>query len=94
MRVLLVNGHKDVAVSTQSLLESMGHKVLHVPFCNTSIKTAAEFRPDIMLIDAGANDAAQQFKQEPALEKTVVVFLPEMGRDDLLRNLNSFISGE
>lgn len=94
MRVLLVNGHREVAASAQLLLESMGHDVMHVPFCNTSVKIAAEFRPDILLINAGENDMVERFKQEPALTKTVVVLLPEMGRDDLLRNLKDFISEE
>lgn len=94
MRVLLINGHEEVVKATRSLLESMGHDVLHVPFCETSIKAAADFRPDILLIDAGGNDMAEKFKREPALAKAVVVFLPEMGRDDVLRNLKSFISEE
>jgi PAS domain S-box-containing protein len=52
-RILIVDDNADAANTLGTLLESLGHKTSVVYDGNSALAKAAEFRPDIVLLDLG-----------------------------------------
>lgn len=80
LRILVVDDHADAATTLAALLEINGHitQVAHDGL--QALKTAGEFRPDVVFLDIdmpGMNgyETAQALRQMPGLTHTVLVAL-------------------
>ena len=80
LRILVVDDHADAATTLAALLEINGHitEVAHDGL--QALKTAGEFRPDVVFLDIdmpGMNgyETAQALRKMPALTQTVLVAL-------------------
>ena len=53
LRVLIADDNQDAAATLAMLLEVMGHEVQHVNDGESAVRAAAEFAPDVVLLDIG-----------------------------------------
>lgn len=53
LKILVADDNDDAAVTTTMLLEAMGHTVRRVGDGSAAIQAAADFRPDVALLDIG-----------------------------------------
>jgi CheY-like chemotaxis protein len=86
-RILVVDDNKDAAESMRVLLKLMGAEVVAAFDGLEALETAAEFRPDAVLLDIGmpklhGYDTARRFRQEEWGKQIVLVALTGWGREE------------
>ncbi|MEI8378921.1 MAG: PAS domain S-box protein [Planctomycetota bacterium] len=86
LRVLVADDNVDTASSFSMLLEALGHEVWTTHDGLEAVRTALEYRPDIMLLDIGmpglnGYQVAKRIRQEPTLKNIVLVALTGYGQD-------------
>jgi CheY-like chemotaxis protein len=87
VRVLLVEDDWDVAESMVALLGVLGHRVRVAYDGLSALDVASVERPDIMLVDIGlpgmdGYEVARRVRQDPKLQRTVLVALSGYGREE------------
>ena len=85
-RVLVVDDNRDAAESLAEVLGIMGHEVRAAHDGATGVAAAAEFRPDVVLMDLGmpgvdGYEAARRIRAEPRGAGPVLVALTGWGSD-------------
>ncbi len=85
-RVLVVDDNEDAAVSTTMLLEAMGNEVRTAYDGAEAIGIAADFRPQVILLDLGmpklnGYEAARRLRQEPWGQSIVLIALTGWGQE-------------
>lgn len=81
MKVLLVEDHAEVAeISCMILSRIHGHEVRHAPTGSDALRIAAEFNPDIVVLDLQLPDihgytVARRLRDELGMDQTVIVTL-------------------
>jgi CheY-like chemotaxis protein len=86
LRVLLVDDVADARRIFGRLLEILGHQVRTAGDGPSALKTALEFRPDVVLLDIGlpgmdGYEVAQRMRQEPMLQNVVLVAITGYGQE-------------
>jgi signal transduction histidine kinase/DNA-binding response OmpR family regulator len=86
-RVLIVDDNVDGAQSLGLMLQLAGHKVSIVHDGPTALKTAPEFRPDVVLLDIGlpemnGYEVARRLRELPELADTLLVALTGYGQEE------------
>ncbi|HEX8795376.1 MAG TPA: ATP-binding protein [Polyangiaceae bacterium] len=86
-RVLVVDDNVDGAEMLAMLLEETGHATKVVCESPKAVAAALAFRPDVVFLDLGMPELdgfelARRLRQEPELERTVLVALTGFGGDD------------
>ncbi|HTI52223.1 MAG TPA: response regulator [Planctomycetaceae bacterium] len=84
MRILVVDDHADLAMSTGKLLELLGYEVRTALDGHSAIEAAIAFLPHAILLDVGMPrlsglDVARQIRQAPALKSVVLVAITGYG---------------
>jgi len=85
-RILVVDDNKDAAESLAELLTIMGHEVRTAHDGEAGVAAAAEFRPELILMDLGmpkldGYEAARRIRAEPWGSKPFLVALTGWGAD-------------
>jgi PAS domain S-box-containing protein len=85
-RVLVVDDHRDGAESLGTMLELAGHEVTLAHDGFAAIERAAEFRPDVILMDVGMPrlnglDATRLIRQEPWGQSTTIIAVTGWGQE-------------
>jgi signal transduction histidine kinase/ActR/RegA family two-component response regulator len=85
-RVLVVDDNVDSADSIASLLESSGHDVKVAYSAEKALEMAAEYQPEIMLLDIGlpemdGYEVAKRLRQNPQLKDLRLIALTGYGQD-------------
>ena len=86
-RILVVDDNEDAADSLSQLLKMSGHDVRTANDGETGIEAAAQFRPDLVLMDIGmpklnGYEAARRIRQHPWGRGMVLVALTGWGHED------------
>lgn len=87
MRILVVDDDKDSTVSLSMLLRIMGHKVRTAFDGPQAIDLAAEYRPDIVLLDIGlpemnGYEVARRIRREPWGRRMTLIALTGWGQEE------------
>jgi two-component system CheB/CheR fusion protein len=87
MRVLIVDDDLDSAENLAALLSAIGHEVRVEVGAPAGVDAAANWRPDVALLDiglphGGAYLVASLMRAEPATRTTRLVALTEWGRQE------------
>ncbi len=85
-RMLVVDDNVDSADSIAMLLQVSGHEVRVVYSGQDALETAAEYQPDIILLDIGmpgmdGYEVARRLRAHTQLEKVKVIALTGYGQD-------------
>jgi CheY-like chemotaxis protein len=85
-RVLVVDDNRDSAQSLALLLRLRGHEVCEAYDGLDAVGTAAEFRPDVVLLDIGlpglnGYEVARRIRQEPWSREALLVAVTGWGQD-------------
>jgi two-component system CheB/CheR fusion protein len=86
-RVLVVDDNVDASLSLAKLLELAGHEVRVAHDGPTAIDLAQVYRPDIVLLDIGlpqldGYEVARRLRQQPAMERALLIALTGYGNDE------------
>jgi CheY-like chemotaxis protein len=86
-RILVVDDNRDAAESLAEMLEIMGHEVRAAHDGEAAGVAAAEFRPDVVLMDLGmpkvdGYEAARRIRAEPWGNEPLLVALTGWGADE------------
>ncbi|HEV7800292.1 MAG TPA: PAS domain-containing protein [Burkholderiales bacterium] len=86
-RVLVVDDNLDSAASLAMLLEFAGHETRTAHDGEDAIAVAAQYRPDVILLDIGlpkmnGYDACRVIRAQPGGKDTLIVALTGWGQDD------------
>jgi CheY-like chemotaxis protein len=86
-RILVVDDNVDSALSLALMLKIMGHDVRTAHDGLKAVESAAEFRPDIVLLDIGlprlnGYDACRRIRKQPWGESMVIIALTGWGQED------------
>jgi PAS domain S-box-containing protein len=86
-RILVVDDNRDAAESLATMLRLMGHEVRTACDGETGVAIAAEFRPEVILMDLGMPrmdgfEAARRIRSEPWGSGPLLVALTGWGADD------------
>jgi CheY-like chemotaxis protein len=86
-RILLVDDSVLASEATKRLLESAGHKVRTALDGKSALKTAAEFAPELLLLDISLPDMSgyevlRRLKQIDSLSKSFFVALSGYGEEE------------
>jgi CheY-like chemotaxis protein len=86
-RILVVDDNKDAAESMRVLLKLMGAEVITAFDGLEALETAAQFRPEAVLLDIGmpklhGYDTARRFRQQEWGNGIVLVALTGWGREE------------
>lgn len=86
-RVLVVDDNHDSATTLAMLLSLRGHETRTAHDGLTAVESAAEFRPDVILLDIGlpklnGYEAARRIREQPWGQNIVLVALTGWGQDD------------
>jgi signal transduction histidine kinase/CheY-like chemotaxis protein len=86
-RILVVDDNVDAAETLKMLLGFEGHEVRLAHDGLAALRIAAEFRPEVVLLDIGlprmdGYQVARQLREQPATEKTLLVALTGHGQDE------------
>lgn len=78
LRILVVDDNRESAKTLAQLIDLLGHTTKTAFDGPTAIEIAAEYRPDLILMDIGMPDmngyeACRLLRKNPALDSTVVV---------------------
>jgi PAS domain S-box-containing protein len=87
MRILVVDDNADSASGLAELLKMDGHQVRTSPDGETAVVAAAEFRPEIVLLDIGlpgidGYETARRLRTIPDLARTRLIALTGFGQDE------------
>jgi signal transduction histidine kinase/ActR/RegA family two-component response regulator len=90
LKILVVDDNRDGAETLAELLSELGHQVRVVHDGKAAIDDAAQFRPDVMLLDIGlpivdGYQVCRLVKQQPWGEQIVVVALSGWGDHEAKR---------
>ena len=85
LRILVVDDNQDSACSMTLLLELQGHEVRVAHAGDAALLLAAQFRPDVILLDIGmpgmnGYEVARQLRTQPAFSGTLLVAVTGYGR--------------
>jgi PAS domain S-box-containing protein len=85
-RVLVVDDNRDAVESMALLLEVWGHEVRTAYDGPAALALAAEYRPDVVLLDIGlpgmnGYEVAQRLRELPGLEKALLVAVTGYGQE-------------
>ncbi len=85
-KVLVVDDSRDAAESLALLLERQGHKVRMAHDGVAAVEVAAEFLPEVILLDIGlprlsGYDAARRIREQPWSDGMVLIALTGWGQD-------------
>lgn len=86
LRILVVDDNKDSAESLAILLRASGHDVRTAHDGATAVKTAIDFRPNVVLLDIGlprmdGYEVARKMRQQSVLKNVVLVALTGYGQE-------------
>jgi CheY-like chemotaxis protein len=86
-RVLVTDDNVDAATSLAMMLELMGNEIRIAHDGLEAIETAADFRPDMILLDIGmprlnGYDACRRIREQPWGRGTVIVALTGWGQEE------------
>jgi signal transduction histidine kinase/ActR/RegA family two-component response regulator len=89
-RILVVDDHHDAGDSLATLLRLLGHQVRVAYDGLAALDAVKAFRPEVVLLDIGMPgmdgfEVASRLRQDPALERLLIVALTGYGRDEDLR---------
>jgi two-component system CheB/CheR fusion protein len=90
-RVLIVDDNEDAANSLAMILKLGGHETASVYTAVDALRRAADFKPDVVLLDIGlpgmdGYEVAQKMRELPGLRDIRLVAVTGYGRsDDRLR---------
>jgi two-component system, chemotaxis family, CheB/CheR fusion protein len=90
-RVLIVDDNEDAANSLAMILKLGGHETASVYTAVDALQRAADFRPDVVLLDIGlpgmdGYEVAQKMRELPGLRDIRLIAVTGYGRsDDRLR---------
>jgi two-component system CheB/CheR fusion protein len=90
-RVLIVDDNEDAANSLAMILKLGGHETASVYTAVDALQRAADFRPDVVLLDIGlpgmdGYEVAQKMRELPGLRDIRLIAVMGYGRsDDRLR---------
>lgn len=87
LRVLVADDNKDAADTLAMLLEIMGHTVRQVPDGEAAVRVAAEFQPEVVLLDIGmpklnGYEACRQIRASPGGSAMTLVAVTGWGQAD------------
>ena len=87
LRILVVDDNRDAADSAAMLLEMMGHEVRTAYDGEAGVQAAAEFCPQVALLDIGmpkmnGYEAARAIRQQPGGDRVRLVAVTGWGQDD------------
>ena len=85
LRVLVVDDNVDTATSLALLLTESGHEVRTAHDGPTALEAALDYRPDVALLDIGLPgldgfEVAKRIRQQPILQKVVLVAITGYGK--------------
>ncbi len=86
-RILVADDNADAAESLATLLELYGNEVRTAQDGIEAVETAAELRPDVILLDIGmprlnGYDACRRIREQPWGRDAVIIALTGWGQDD------------
>ncbi len=86
LRVLVVDDNVDTATSLALLLRESGHDVRTAHDGLTALEAAIDYRPDVALLDIGLPgldgfEVAKRMRQQPILQKAVLVAMTGYGKE-------------
>jgi CheY-like chemotaxis protein len=90
-RVLIVDDNEDAANSMAMILELSGHQTASVYTAADALRKAADFKPQVVLLDIGlpgmdGYEVAQKMRELPGLRDILLIAVTGYGRsDDRLR---------
>jgi PAS domain S-box-containing protein len=78
LRILVVDDNRDSADTLQLMLQLFGHEIRVGYDGESAVKLAAEFKPDVILLDIGlpklnGYDACRQIRQSDGLKDVVII---------------------
>jgi CheY-like chemotaxis protein len=84
--VLVVDDNEDAAVMLADALSAAGHTTVTASNGPTALETAAQFKPDVALLDLGLPvmdgfELARQFRALPALRHTRLIAVTGYGQE-------------
>ena len=86
LRVLVVDDNVDTAETLTMLLKESGYDVRTAHDGPTALEAALDYRPNVMLLDIGLPgldgfEVAKRMRQQPILQKVVLVAMTGYGQD-------------
>ncbi len=86
LRVLIADDNQDAATSLAMLLDMLGHETRVVFDGESAVKTALEYRPQVLLIDIGmpklnGYEVARRLGVEPCMAESLLIALTGWGQD-------------
>ena len=86
-RILVVDDNRDSAMSLGMMLTIMGNETRTAHDGLAAVEAAAEFRPDMILLDIGlpklnGYDACRRIREQPWVKGMVIVALTGWGQDE------------
>lgn len=86
-RILVVDDNADQLRSLGLLLKLMGHEVMTAESGPEALTIAAEFRPEVMLVDIGlpglsGHDVARQIRSQPELKNIILAAQTGWGQEE------------
>jgi CheY-like chemotaxis protein len=86
-RLLVVDDNQDAAMSLALLLKLQGHEVRVANDGHSALEIASTFRPSVIFLDIGmpvmdGYEVARRLRQQPELEKVVLVALTGWGQKE------------
>jgi len=87
LRILVVDDNVDAADTLGILLQAMGHELRLAYDGPGALRAAADFRPDVVLLDIGmpgmdGYEVARRLRALPGLEKVMLVALTGYGQEE------------
>lgn len=85
-RILVVDDDEDTVASTAMLLRLWGHEVVTARDGPTALQTAADWRPNVVLLDvllplASGYEVARRLRRLPALDGVRLIAVTGYGRE-------------
>jgi PAS domain S-box-containing protein len=86
LRVMVVDDHVDTVTTLAALLQESGHEVRTAYDGSAVLEAALDYRPDVVLLDIGLPglngfEVATRLRQQPTLQKIVLVAMTGYGQD-------------
>ena len=86
LRILIVDDNVDTVLSFSMLLSTFGHEVRTAHDGPAALQTAADYIPDVVLLDIGlpglnGYEVAKQIRKQPTLKHVVLVALTGYGQE-------------
>ena len=86
LRVMVVDDNVDMALSMAMLVKAAGHEVRTFHDGPSTLRAALDYRPDAVLLDIGlpgmdGHEVARRMRQQPDLQRAVLVALTGYGQE-------------